>query len=65
MNTFKSNDLTNHKRQEGFQEARANGVIMQKCSTNGFVEVEYVIILKEDYDDMYYCSEKYLNAVKG
>ena len=64
MKTYKSSDLT-HKRAEVLKEAKANGVIIQECNTNGDVRCEYVIILKEDRDDMYYCSEKYLHAVKG
>jgi len=64
MRIYKSRDLT-HKRAEVMKEAKANGVIIQECNTNGDVRREYVITLKEDYDDMHYCSEKYLNAVKG
>ena len=42
MKTYKSSDLT-HKRAEVLKEAKANGVIIQECNTNGDVRCEYVI----------------------
>lgn len=42
MKKFKSSDLT-HKRAEVLKEAKANGVIIQECNTNGDVRCEYVI----------------------
>ena len=43
MKTYKSRDLT-HKRAEVMQEAKANGVIIQECNTNGEVRCEYLLI---------------------
>ena len=42
MKTFKSSALSN-KRAEVLKEAKANGVIIQECNTNGDVRCEYVI----------------------
>jgi len=42
MKTYKSSDLT-HKRAEVLKEAKANGVIIQECNTNGDVRCEYLI----------------------
>jgi len=42
MKTYKSSDLT-HKRAEVLKEAKANGVIIQECNTNGDVRCEYVL----------------------
>ena len=50
MKTYKSSDLT-HKRSEVLKEAKAKGVIIQECNTNGEVRFEYVIIPKERYND--------------
>lgn len=43
MKTFKSSDLT-HNRAEVMREAKANGVIIQECNTNGDVRCEYLLI---------------------
>ena len=43
MKTYKSSDLT-HKRAEVLKEAKANGVIIQECNTNGDVRCEYVLM---------------------
>ena len=50
MKTYKSSDLT-HKRSEVLKEAKARGVIIQECNTNGEVRFEYVITSKELYND--------------
>ena len=42
MKKYKSSDLT-HKRAEVLKEAKANGVIIQECNTNGDVRCEYLI----------------------
>jgi hypothetical protein len=43
MKTFKSSALSNN-RAEVLKEAKANGVIIQECNTNGEVRCEYVIL---------------------
>ena len=48
MKTFKSSDLT-HKRAEVLKEAKANGVIIQECNTNGDVRCELVLCTKDKY----------------
>ena len=45
MKTYKSSDLT-HKRAEVLKEAKANGVVIQECNTNGDVRCEYVLTQK-------------------
>lgn len=45
MKKYKSSDLT-HKRAEVLKEAKANGVIIEKRSTNGDVDIEYLLVLK-------------------
>ena len=42
MKTFKSSALSNN-RVEVLKEAKANGVIIQECNTNGEVRCEYVL----------------------
>lgn len=49
MKTYKSSELTNHKRHEVFQAAN-DGVIIQRCFTNGVVDKEYILIEKVKYD---------------
>ena len=51
MKTYKSSDLT-HKRAEVMKEAKANGVIIQECNTNGDVRCEYVLMRKDEYADV-------------
>ena len=51
MKTYKSNDLT-HKRAEVLKEAKANGVIIQECNTNGDVRCEYVLMRKTQCDSL-------------
>jgi hypothetical protein len=51
MKTYKSSDLT-HKRAEVLKEAKANGVIIQECNTNGDVRCEYVILPAESYKEL-------------
>ena len=51
MKTYKSSDLTNKKRAEVFREAELNGVIIQKCRTNGEVISELVMVSREKYND--------------
>jgi len=48
MKTYKSSDLT-HKRAEVLKEAKANGVIIQECNTNGDVRCEYVLLSAERF----------------
>ena len=48
MKTYKSSDLT-HKRAEVLKEAKANGVIIQECNTNGDVRCEYVMMLADKF----------------
>ncbi len=59
MRIYKSRDLT-HKRAEVMKEAKANGVIIQECNTNGDVRCEYVIINKTNSAiwDLYQASEQ-------
>ena len=59
MKIYKSSDLT-HKRAEVMKEAKANGVIIQECNTNGDVRCEYVIINKTNSAiwDLYQASEQ-------
>jgi len=57
MKTYKSSDLT-HKRAEVLTEAKANGVIIQECNTNGDVRCEYVIVTTDtegliNFEDKY------------
>lgn len=42
MKVYKSSALT-HKRAEVLEEAKANGVIIQECKTNGDVRQEFVL----------------------
>ena len=49
MKTYKSGDLT-HKRAEVLKEAKANGVIIQECNTNGDVRCEYIMMSKIQCD---------------
>ena len=42
MKKYKSSDLT-HKRAEVLKEAKANGVIIQECNTNGVVRQEFIL----------------------
>jgi hypothetical protein len=59
MKTFKSSDLT-HKRAEVLNEAKANGVIIQECNTNGEVRCEYVLQLRSPLSDFTaYCVESF------
>lgn len=51
MKVYKSSDLT-HKRAELLKEAKANGVIIQECNTNGDVRCEYVLLNKPVFDDL-------------
>tara|TARA_R110002020_G_scaffold467655_1_gene691381 strand:+ start:15700 stop:15885 length:186 start_codon:yes stop_codon:yes gene_type:complete len=51
MRKYKSSDLT-HKRAEVLKEAKANGVIIQECNTNGDVRQEYVLVTKGNYIDI-------------
>ena len=51
MKTYKSSDLT-HKRAEVLKEAKANGVIIQECNTNGEVRQSYVLITRTEYRDI-------------
>jgi len=48
MKTFKSSDLT-HNRAEVLKEAKANGVIIKECNTNGDVRCEYILCTKDKY----------------
>ncbi len=48
MKTYKSSDLT-HKRAEVMREAKANGVIIQECNTNGEVRDELILCSKDKY----------------
>lgn len=48
MKTFKSSALSNN-RAEVFKEAKANGVIIQECNTNGEVRCEYVLRLADKF----------------
>ena len=48
MKTFKSSALSNN-RAEVLKEAKANGVIIQECNTNGDVRCEYVLLSAERF----------------
>lgn len=49
MKKYKSSDLT-HKRAEVLKEAKANGVIIQECNTNGDVRCEYIILTTKTFE---------------
>ena len=48
MKIYKSSDLT-HKRSEVLKEAKANGVIIQECNTNGEVRQEFILCTNDKY----------------
>ncbi len=60
MKKYKSSELT-HKRAEVLKEAKANGVIIQECNTNGEVRCEYVIIRNDGraLDELYASYERW------
>ena len=51
MKTYKSSDLT-HKRAEVLKEAKANGVIIQECNTNGDVRQEFVLLSTDNIESL-------------
>jgi len=61
MKTYKSSDLT-HKRAELLKEAKANGVIIQECNTNGDVRCEYVLVSR---DNKGLCNSKCVSFYEG
>ena len=60
MKTYKSSALSNKGRAKIFEEAKANGVIIQECNTNGDVRCEYVLTTKDNYD---YIDNKAFNCI--
>ena len=57
MKTYKSSDLT-HKRSEVLKEAKANGVIIQECNTNGEVRHGFVMVTELGWKELIENIEK-------
>lgn len=65
MKKYKSSDLTNHNRGNAFDDAKAGGIIVQECNTNGNIRFEYVLIPMPAYKEITENIESLVADLKG